>query len=82
MGFNHLVAGYPTVESYVEKMQVSETFHFQAVAKFIKANPTRWSAVRAKNYEKIAETYNGSSYKDYQYDTKLRDADQFYMRNP
>jgi hypothetical protein len=78
MGFNYKTAGYPTVESYVDAMKVSERNHLKAFVSFVQANPTLLKAIRAKLWAIFAENYNGEDYAINEYDTKMATA---YDRN-
>lgn len=74
MGFNHKIAGYSTVDGFVEAMKESEKNHLQAVINFIKADKNLKSAIDKADFDKIAQIYNGSSYKENNYHTKLANA--------
>lgn len=74
MGFNFKASGYSTVESFVEAMKDSEKNHLIAAINFIKADRKLKEAVESKNFTKIAEYYNGASYRENNYHTKLADA--------
>jgi hypothetical protein len=74
MGNNHQAAGYDTVESFVLAMTKSETEHLRAFITFIKNNPALLKALREKRWSDFASGYNGSSYKNNAYDTKLEAA--------
>jgi hypothetical protein len=41
------------------------------LAGFIQKNPTLYEAVGSKDWAKIANNYNGPSYKEFSYDSKL-----------
>lgn len=71
MGFNHQVAGYSDVESFVEAMWESEGKQLDAMMTFIKNHPAMVSALRRHNWAAFARAYNGPAYKKNQYDTKL-----------
>lgn len=75
MGFNHKYCGYDTAREMVVDFASSENTQFIAVGKFIKANPTMHNALRKGDWATFAAGYNGSSYKDYNYDTKLQAAE-------
>jgi hypothetical protein len=71
MGFNHLLAGYATVEAFVADMKLSEAKQLDAFVNFVKSQPGMLKALRAKDWAEFARLYNGSKYKENQYDTKL-----------
>jgi LysM repeat protein len=63
MGFNYKTAGYSTVQEFVKGMSIGEPQHINAFLKFAKSNPTLLSGLRNKDFEKIAEGHNGTSWK-------------------
>jgi peptidoglycan hydrolase-like protein with peptidoglycan-binding domain len=75
MGFNFASAGYGNVEAFVLDMKESEGKQLQAFVKFVTTyrQGALLAALRAKNWAKFAEIYNGSNYKQNNYDTKLAD---------
>lgn len=74
MGFNYKVAGYSNVESYVKAMSVSEHNQLLAIIGFIKADKVLHKAILESDFDTIARCYNGSSYAEHNYHTRLRDA--------
>jgi hypothetical protein len=76
MGFNHLVAGYPTVDEFVEAMKESEGKQLDASINFIIHNNLD-DDLRDHSWASFAKGYNGSGYKKNQYDKKLKD---FYTK--
>jgi hypothetical protein len=74
MGFNFKSAGYSTVEAFVNAMKQSEKNHLSAVISFIKTNRRLKEAVETSNFDKIAEYYNGVSYRENNYHIKLANA--------
>jgi peptidoglycan hydrolase-like protein with peptidoglycan-binding domain len=78
MGFNFKAAGFPSVETFVAAMKVSERDQLKAFVSFIQANPTLLKAIRAKQWAVFAENYNGENYAINEYDTKMATA---YDRN-
>jgi len=77
MGDNYRMAGFNSVEAYVEAMFQSERQHLGAFINFLKAKKLA-AHLRAKRWARFAEGYNGPHYKDNQYDTKLEKAYQKY----
>jgi hypothetical protein len=74
MGSNFHTAGYSSVQWFVLALTQSEANHLQAFANFVKANKTLHEALKKKDWAAFAKGYNGSSYKDNNYDTKLEQA--------
>lgn len=71
MGFNCKACGFNTAKDMMLALAVSESAQFLAMIAFVKSNPSMWAALKAANWAKFAEEYNGSAYKDNKYDTKL-----------
>lgn len=75
MGFNHALAGFPTVEAFVEAMKRSERDHLLAFVAFIKASGltealrqiTAWHASAVP----FARGYNGPGYAANEYHIKI-----------
>lgn len=74
MGFNHKVAGYKTLNSYIEAMHDSEHKQFYAGCNFIMANSEMLKALRKRDWTTFARLYNGSGYAKNQYHIKLANA--------
>lgn len=73
MGFNHVKAGYSSVESFVQDMHKSESHHLRAFVSLIKASG--WdAALRTKNWAEFARLYNGKDYAMNKYDVRLEQA--------
>jgi hypothetical protein len=70
MGFNYLLAGYDSVEAFVDAMKKDEDEHLFAFINFVH-NKKLTIALREKNWEKFALGYNGSGYKKNNYHLKL-----------
>jgi hypothetical protein len=59
MGFNHLLAGYPTVSAMIEDFKKGEYNQVKAMLNLIK-NQTSWhKALMSLNFKRFAELYNG-----------------------
>lgn len=80
MGFNYALCGYGNVESFVKDMKASEDYQLAAFVKFVKSQPGLLNALRAKNWARFAELYNGSNYAINQYDVKLADAYRMFVK--
>ncbi|CAN5203060.1 hypothetical protein BH09PAT1_BH09PAT1_1380 [soil metagenome] len=76
MGFNHKVAGYDTVNEFVDAMKESEGKQLDAAISFIIHNNLA-DDLRNHNWAGFAKGYNGAGYRKNAYDTKLA---QFYAK--
>jgi hypothetical protein len=74
MGFNAVDIGYPTVQEFVRLMCTDVTAHLEALVRFLKATPVALKGMRNKNFQQVAEGYNGKGYatNGSHYDTKLQ----------
>ncbi|MGI0118066.1 LysM peptidoglycan-binding domain-containing protein [Zooshikella sp. RANM57] len=76
MGFNYQLAGFETVDTFVEAMCNSEEAQLMAFVTFIEAHKTMLQALRNHDWAKFAKCYNGPAYAKNHYDIKLADAYQ------
>lgn len=74
MGFNHIAAGYATVDAMYDDFKKGEAQQVQGAANFIKNNPSLLNAIKIKDWAKAAHYYNGAGYAVNKYDTKLANA--------
>jgi len=89
MGANFALCGQGDIVTFVDKMCTSEASQIELVAQFIRRQPrswknphnkalgleiSLWDAVKSKDWAAIAFNYNGSGYRTYSYDTKLKAA--------
>lgn len=75
MGFNAVpVCKYASVQAYYRAMQASEGDQLDAFVRFVKADPRLHRALKEGNWAKVAEYYNGTGYKLFNYDSKLANA--------
>ena len=76
MGGEYKNCGRESAKEVVEFMCAGESGQIDLLAMFIrhKANGKLWSAVKAKDWAKIALYYNGSNYKQNAYDVKFKQA--------
>lgn len=74
MGFNYKVAGFSTLQAFVNAMYRSEGAQLDAFVEFVKANPTMHAALRERRWATFARHYNGPNYAINSYDTKLEAA--------
>ena len=70
MGSNYKVAGYHGVDDMVADMVKDENAQLLAMANFIKGNHLD-RALQHQNWETFARGYNGSNFKENEYDTRL-----------
>ena len=73
MGFHAVSLGYKSVQDFVDKMYLHEREHLNAFGKFLEVNNIMFY-LRNKNWAKVAERYNGGSYRLNKYDEKLKKA--------
>lgn len=76
MGFNFALADYKDVQSFTNAMFVTEQNHLNALLAFIKNQRPFYEALKARNYNRVAELYNGAAYAKHGYHTRLRNADE------
>lgn len=74
MGANFKRAGYPTVQAFINEMYGGEAGQLRAFVNYIKNSKPLLAALRALNWAKFAELYNGPSYRDNNYDKKMQGA--------
>lgn len=63
MGFHWQLLGYKSVGDMWDDFKKGEYQQVLALARFIKANPALYRAIKALDYHQIASIYNGSEYK-------------------
>jgi len=73
MGFNHGIAGFPSVTAMVDEMVQDENAQLVAVASFIKSTKLS-SALQRQDWRAFAEGYNGADFAKNRYDTRLAKA--------
>lgn len=79
MGFNYKLAGFSTIDEFVNAMNASEQSHLDAAVEFMKNQPVLWNAAKRLDFPTIAKYYNGASYAKNRYDEKLRLANAKYQ---
>ena len=79
MGFNFRVSGFKNPEDFRAAMEKSEGEHLKAFCNFIIGNSLD-GPLRKHQWAKLAEGYNGSQYRENQYDTKLAAAHKKYSK--
>jgi hypothetical protein len=70
MGFNYPICGFPSAKALVESFAASATNQLGALVEFL-TNAGLDSALRARNWARFAEGYNGAGYRLNHYDSKL-----------
>ncbi|WP_171060978.1 N-acetylmuramidase domain-containing protein [Poseidonocella sp. HB161398] len=81
MGFNHALAGYSDVESFVEALVANVDNHLDAFVDFV-LNANLDGHLRSLNWRKFALGYNGTNYRQNAYDQKMAAAYQRYAAEP
>jgi len=81
MGFNHALAGYPTVGEFVKAMHISEVKQLEAFVQFLKSTKLD-EPLKSKDWTAFARGYNGPSYAQNNYDSKMRQAYEAYAAVP
>lgn len=71
MGYHWKALGFASVVDFVMAMSESESQQLEIFVKFIQANKTLLNAIRAKDFDLFALTYNGAGYRKNQYDVKM-----------
>lgn len=75
MGFNHKLAGFDTVEAFVEAMKTGARAHLMAFVAFVKASGLTAALRQITTYhasaEPFARGYNGPGYKANEYHVKI-----------
>lgn len=79
MGFHAKSLGYTSVQDFTDKMYLHEREHLRAFGKFLQVNGIL-NYLKARNWAKVAEKYNGAGYRTNKYDEKLARAYQRYSR--
>lgn len=78
MGFNYKVAGYKNVKRFVDAMNADEYEQLRAFMGFIKGTKRKGKPLidylREKDWENFSAGYNGPSYKENSYHTRLKKA--------
>lgn len=74
MGFNFKSAGYDSVEAMIDSFEESEENQLRGMLKFILSNKPMFTALQEKNWSIFASHYNGTSYKKFNYDIRLKGA--------
>jgi hypothetical protein len=78
MGFNYQLCGYTTVLKFVDSCYIGEREHLKSFAGFIKS-ARLLQHLKNLDWASFAKGYNGPSYKQNNYDTKLEAAYRKYL---
>jgi hypothetical protein len=70
MGFNHQIAGWPTIRGFVEAMNSGAGPHLDAVVRFIRHNDLD-RHLRNRDWAGFARGFNGPGFRANRYDEKL-----------
>ena len=70
MGFNHKLAGFATLQDFINAMYESEKAQLQAMINFLKSAGLT-GAMKRKDWHAIARTYNGADYRKFDYHNRL-----------
>lgn len=77
MGFNHHMVGFDTIQAFVNAMYAGEREQLQAFVRYVQTAGLA-SALRDQDWAGFAHGYNGPSYAENHYDSKMAAAfDQF-----
>lgn len=76
MGFNYQRAGYSSLLEFSHKMEESEFNQLEAFLKFIVSSTPLLCAAQQRDFNLIAEFYNGKNYASKGYHLKLKEAYQ------
>ena len=78
MGYHWKALGFDSVVDFVMAMSASEAKQLEIFVKFIQANKTLLNAIRAKDFDLFALTYNGTGYRKNNYHVKMARAKNKY----
>jgi hypothetical protein len=81
MGFNYALCGFADVEAFVARQRAGAAEQLQCFAQFI-SRKVFLTALRANNWAKFAEMYNGPGYAANKYDVQLAAAYAKFSASP
>jgi N-acetylmuramidase len=73
LGMNWESLGYPSLQDFVNRMYRSEADHLDSFLRYVERNNLA-RHLKSRNWAAFALGYNGKTYKQNKYDTKLADA--------
>lgn len=71
LGLNHVAAGYPELQRFVNAMFRSVDDHLRAFCMFIRNNSRLVDSLRDRDWASFARTYNGPLYAHHEYDARM-----------
>lgn len=74
MGLNHVTAGYPDIQRFVNAMYRSADDHLRALVMFIRNDVRLVDAIRTRNWAAFARYYNGPNFAASGYDRRIAKA--------
>lgn len=74
LGLNHIQAGFPELQRFVNAMYRSADDHLRALVMFIRHDSDLVDAIRDKDWKRFARNYNGPNYAENRYDSKMAEA--------
>ena len=80
MGNNHKICGYSSAKQMVDEFCKGESIQLDGFVSFIKNNTSLYKALKVKDWNKAAYYYNGKSYEQNDYHTKLATAYKKYKK--
>lgn len=80
MGYHWKALGYPTCDTFVTDMHLSEARQLEAFCRFLEAEPATHKSLKALKWADFAKHYNGPAYRENSYDTRLAAAYARYQR--
>ena len=78
MGYHWKALSFASVVDFVMAMSESEAKQLEIFVKFIQVNKTLLNAIRAKDFDLFALTYNGTGYRKNNYHVKMARANNKY----
>jgi hypothetical protein len=76
MGFNHVAAGFPDLQRFINAAYRDVDDHLRMFVMFIRSDAGLVDAIRARAWDAFALRYNGPDYKRNDYAVKMGDAYQ------
>lgn len=71
MGFHWELLGYTSVQGFINDAYHSEGAHLKMFVKFVQRYPGLWSALKAKDWFRVAHIYNGPAHAKNNYGPRL-----------
>lgn len=71
LGLNHVQAGFPELQHFVNAMYRSVDDHLRAFVMFIRSDTRLLEALQAKDWRAFAYAYNGPAYAKHHYDERM-----------